>query len=122
MIEWIISGWEWLGTGLLFVAIWVWRISKEHGKYKALQDSVDTIRTKQAICITQSEHDTMQLRCTEHIMHVVAEKFRDHEKEHAAEMKHLREDVSDLNGNICKIMGAMNIEPVQNKARRRDDK
>ena len=121
IMDWVTTGYGWLVTAVILVFGFIWRASKEHGKYESLRSSVQILSDQQKLCITGADHEAMQQRCQEHLMHVMDAKLITYERANARDMKELREEVHNLNANICKLMGAQGVEPIVTGKRRRDD-
>lgn len=119
--EWLMTGYGWIVTAAIVIAGLIWRTSKEHSRYEAVLIAIEKMQKTQENCITQDSHDAMQDRCQEHIMHLVDAKLFIYERSSKKEMQDLREDMHNLNANICKLMGAQGIEPITTGKRRRDD-
>lgn len=88
-------------------------------QYADLAEDVEAIKIREKTYITVKDHDAMQKVCTSNL-----ERIFDNRTNLA--MSEIRAEMSTLNGNVCKIMGAMNIkqehQPQVLYGRRKDDK
>lgn len=98
---------------------WVARAGVQAGeqkqRYAELVEDVAAIKAERASWITRQEHDNMQRICQGDIERMIDSRL------HRAIME-WRDELAALNANVCHIMGALNIKPVdQGKRRRRAD-
>lgn len=134
-------GWDiakWVGAAALVVIGWAWKASKEHSRVQniekdivranaradAMEKSIESLETviKEDL-ITKPEHELMQERCQEHLIRMQADRLHAAVLEMKGDYAFLREELSVMNANICRLMGRFNVEPVapKEKAKRRGD-
>lgn len=117
---------KYLAPAFVVVVVWVWKASKDHSKigilrkdHEDLEGRVDSIDEKLDQFITVEQHTLMQQQCQDHIAREQGEKM------HAAIMamkrdnEIIREDMSVMNANICKLLGRFDVEPVMGKEKKR---
>jgi len=81
----------------------------------SLIKTVSELKTSAPHWITKTQHDEMQRYCRSEVDRVINEKL------YKANIE-WREELMAVNANICHIMGALNIRPVdQGKRRRQTD-
>lgn len=89
-------------------------------QYTELAEDVEAIKEREKTYITVPQHDAMQRICTANLNATIDNRT------HCA-MAELRAEMSTMNGNICKIMGALDIKadkppaPIVMYGRRKDD-
>ena len=130
---------KWVGGAAVVVIGWAWKASKEHSRVQTIEkaqvaaaaraDAMD--KTIEAIeetirrdLITKPEHELMQERCQEHLIRLQADRLHQAVLEMKGDYAFLREELSVMNANICRLMGRFNIEPVDpkgGKTKRRGD-
>jgi hypothetical protein len=120
----LIEGAKWVG-GTLFAAVLVlWRVGKKVGasqeleqqRYKQLRDDIDLLKDFTSRCITGPEHVEMQRLCRSDLEHLIDTKINN-------VVLDIRDELNVMNSNICRIMGSLNVQPIEQngKARRRTD-
>ena len=91
------------------------KAGEEKQKYQDLVMDMAAIKAEKSQWITKTQHDDMQKLCQGEIERMIDLRL------HRAVME-WRDELAALNANICHIMGALNIRPVdQGKRRRRSD-
>lgn len=89
-------------------------------QYADLAEDVEAIKEREKSYITVKEHESMQRTCTATLNATIDNRT------HCA-MAELRAEMSTMNGNICKIMGALDIKadkppaPIVMYGLRKDD-
>jgi isoleucyl-tRNA synthetase len=129
---------KWLAPSAAVMVAWVWKASKEHSRVQniekeqvradaradAMEKSIDTIeQTIKTDLISKPEHELMQERCQEHLIRLQADRLHSAVLEMKGDYAFLREELSVMNANICRLMGRFNVEPIEpkSKARRKND-
>ena len=79
------------------------RAGQVHAEYEELVEDVEAIKLREKSYITIPQHDAMQKICTQNLVNIIDNRT------HTA-MAELRAEMSTMNGNICKIMGALDIK------------
>jgi len=90
------------------------KAGEEKRKYEELNEDVDALEKQNGGYLTKTEHESLSRYCRLEIEHMIDARI------HNA-LTDLRQEMGTMNGNICKILGAMNIEPVEPGQRRRSD-
>ena len=91
------------------------KAGEEKRRYEELSEDVAALKKEKEHWITKTQHDDMQKLCQGEIERMIDMRL------HRAVME-WRDELAALNANICHIMGALNIRPVdQGKRRRRSD-
>lgn len=118
LLDMLIQSGKWLaGTA---AAAWVaFRLSVRAGeqkrRYEELREDADRLEKMAEKFLTRAQHDDMQKICQGDIERMIDNKL------HKAILE-WRDELAALNANICHIMGALKIAPVdQGKRRRRSD-
>ena len=129
---WDIGKWVLGAFGICLV--WSWTASKEHSRFQTLETKSSDMEQKIAELetaqedlstelrtnyINRAEHDLMQQRCQEHVAREHEAKLHKAILEMKADNADLREEMSVMNANICRLMGRFNVEPVEPKEKRR---
>lgn len=85
--------------------------------YKELEEDVRDLKAKIPLCMTKPEHEGLSRACISELEHKFDQRIN-------SALADLREEMGTMNGNICKILGAMNITPIEQhqQRRRRTDK
>lgn len=111
----IITLLQWVGgfaAAAWIIGRFMVRTGEEKRRYEELVEDVAAVKEHQAKCITIPQHDDMQRICTSNLERIIDAKL------HHAVMD-MRSEMSTMNGNICKIMGALNIDPIEGMGQRR---
>ena len=118
------EGVRWVVGTLVAGVIAVWGVGKRVGKekqandqrYTVLRADVDLINVELKKCIRFDEHTEMQRLCRSDIDHIIDNKIN-----HV--VLDIRDELNVMNSNICRLMGAMNVQPIEQggKSRRRTD-
>jgi hypothetical protein len=121
-VETLIAILKWAGS--VAVATWVtvkfflktgFMAGEEKRKHDELIGDVEELKIKQGTYLTRQQHDDISKICTSELEHMIDLKIH-------ATISDLRYDMSTMNGNICRILGALNIEvPENDKYRRKTD-
>lgn len=90
---------KWVFGALGLGGVWVWRVSKEHAKFQALNDTAISLRGDLTALeervdrdfLSKSSHATLQMACQEHIHRITADKLHEALK-----------DISDTNQTAIK--------------------
>lgn len=114
---------------------WVWKASKEHTtmtlmvedvaamKLKhvnfATVDMIKEIKDGQKIFLTVDHHNSLQTICQQQIRKEFDDKHHELYNQTMEKIDVTNQQLSNLNANVCKIMGYMQIEPVQDGKKRR---
>ena len=73
--------------------------------------------------ITEDDHKALQLLCQAEIKHRIDSRIEERMHSMQVENKEIFDDLYDqisvMNGNLCHLMGAMNVEPIKSPKRRR---
>jgi hypothetical protein len=86
---------------------------EEKRRYQEMEERVAAL--EEANFITKPQHDDMQRICQSNLERMISDRL------HKAILE-WRDELAVLNANVCHIMGALNINPVdQGKRRRRVD-
>lgn len=99
-------------AALFFGAKWASRFGSERQKYEVLREDVDELKIRSACWLTKDEHDDQQRTCQKEIGHIIDAKVRE-------AVMGLHDEMGVLNGNLCRIMGVLNIDPIESARRRR---
>ena len=89
------------------------KLGIEQRKYEELREDVDDLKDKSSQWLTIDAHEDQQKICQSNIEHMIDVKV------HKAVMD-MRDEMGVMNANVCKILGAMNIEPMPSNRRKRD--
>ena len=81
-------------------------------QYTELSEDVEAIKEREKSYITIPQHEILQKVCTQNLIGIIDNRTH-------ATMAELRSEMSTLNGNICKIMGALDIQPDDRQPRHR---
>ena len=81
-------------------------------QYTELSEDVEAIKEREKSYITIPQHEILQKVCTQNLVSIIDNRT------HTA-MAELRSEMSTLNGNICKIMGALDIQQDDRQPRHR---
>ena len=81
-------------------------------QYEDLVEDVEAIKEREKFYITIPQHEILQKVCTQNLVSIIDNRT------HTA-MAELRSEMSTLNGNICKIMGALDIQQDDRQPRHR---
>ena len=81
-------------------------------QYTELSEDVEAIKEREKSYITLPQHEILQKVCTQNLVSIIDNRT------HTA-MAELRSEMSTLNGNICKIMGALDIQQDDRQPRHR---
>jgi hypothetical protein len=91
------------------------RAGEQKRRYEELAEDVAQLKLVSTTYLTKPQHDDMQKICQGDIERMIDNKL------HKAILE-WRDELAALNANICHIMGALKIAPVdQGKRRRRSD-
>ncbi len=92
------------------------KVGEAKQQYIELAEDVEKIKEREKTYITVKDHDYLQNVCTSNLQRIFDKRT------HCA-MTELRSEMNTLNGNICKIMGALNIQQDTNvlQNHRKDD-
>ena len=88
------------------------KAGQAHAEYEDLAEDVEAIKEREKSYITIPQHDAMQKICTQNLVNIIDNRT------HTA-MAELRAEMSTMNGNICKIMGALDIQQEERPHRHR---
>lgn len=81
-------------------------------RYEELVEDVEAIKLREQLYITVTQHEAMQLICTTRMDGLINTRIQQ-------ALAGIHSDMSKMNGNICKIMGAMNIPQDSDGSQRR---
>ena len=81
-------------------------------QYTELSEDVEAIKEREKSYLTIPQHEILQKVCTQNLVSIIDNRT------HTA-MAELRSEMSTLNGNICKIMGALDIQQDDRQPRHR---
>ena len=81
-------------------------------QYEDLVEDVEAIKEREKSYLTIPQHEILQKVCTQNLIGIIDNRTH-------ATMAELRSEMSTLNGNICKIMGALDIQPDDRQPRHR---
>jgi len=105
------------------VAAAAFRGGKEKAKYEEVVAKVELHDAVMKSFITDTAHIDMQKQCQQTIMQTISstKSTLEHQMDNRINMAIIdfQHEISFLNANICKLLGAQQIEPVQRFDRRR---
>jgi hypothetical protein len=115
LFEKLVPAIKWLGTvlvgGWVFIKV-VASFGMQARRYQELREDIDGLHLKSTSYVTKDEHVGMSALCREEIERMVDNRLHDAVIE-------MRDQMDVMNANLCRIMGSMEIDPVDRAYKRR---
>lgn len=117
---------KWIPGALAVLCTWIWKMSKDHSRVAAIESEISRLKEDQEKLeqsqeefLTMEQHRLLQRECQEHVARVQGEKLHAAILVMKADNAVMREDMSIMNANICKLLGKFEVEPIQGRDKRR---
>lgn len=118
--------WLWAAgsvAGVAGVVGCVVRAGETKQKFAQMRSDLDRHEGLFRTMITEEDHKALQLICQTELRHRIDKRIEERSHMIQAENKEIFDDLYDqisvMNGNLCHLMGAMNVEPIKTPKRRR---